>query len=216
METEISKNKSWLFIGILIVLYCVGVLGISINIFPAFIYLTPINLLVSTFIILAFHKEWGRDFILFTIVTYLLGFSIEYFGVNTGLIFGTYTYGDVLGPKIGDTPLMIGVNWLMLSYSAGITVNHLLGDRNLILKSIVASSILVILDFIIEPVAIHYNFWTWEAVNVPIKNYIAWFVIAFTIQLFFNLVAGKSKNKVAIALLLLQFAFFGFLCLLLN
>ncbi len=215
METEIQKDKSWLSIGVLIVLYCVGILGISINIFPGFIYLTPINLLVSTFIILAFHQEWSRDFILFVIVTYLLGFSIEYFGVNTGIIFGVYTYGDVLGPKVGDTPLMIGVNWLMLSYCSGITVNHLLGDKNFIFKSILGASILVLLDFFIEPVAIKYNFWTWEAVSVPLKNYIAWFVIAFTIQLFFNLVAGNSKNKVAIALLLLQFGFFGLLCLLL-
>ncbi len=219
METQIQmnqNNKSWLYIGVLIVLYCVGILGITINIFPAFIYLTPINLLVSTIIILSFHQEWGRDFILFTIITYLLGFSIEYLGVNTGLIFGVYTYGDVLGPKVGDTPLMIGVNWLMLSYAAGITVNHVLGDKNFILKSIVGASILVTLDFLIEPVAIKYNFWSWEDVTIPLKNYIAWFLIAFTIQLFFNLVAGKSRNKVAIALLILQFFFFGFLCLLLN
>ena len=215
MET-VTNNKSWLFIGILIVLYCVGILGITINVFPSFIYLTPINLLVSTIIILSFHQEWGRDFILFIIVTYLLGFSIEYFGVNTGLIFGAYTYGDVLGPKVGDTPLMIGVNWLMLSYCAGITANHVLEDRNFILKSIFGATTLLLLDFLIEPVAIKYNFWTWEAVKVPLKNYIAWFVIAFTIQLFFNLVAGKSKNKVAIALLILQFAFFGFLGLLLK
>ena len=213
---KLSNNKSGLWIGVLIVLYCVGILGITINIFPWFIYLTPVNLLVSTFIIIAFHQEWKRDFIAFVIVSYSLGFSIEYFGVNTGLIFGTYTYGDVLGPKIGDTPLMIGVNWLMLSYSAGITINHLLGDKNFIIKSIFGAGILVLLDLLIEPVAIHYNFWTWEEVSVPFKNYIAWFVIAFTIQLFFNLVAGKSKNKVAVALLVLQFAFFGFLCLLLK
>ena len=78
------------------------------------------------------------------------------------------------------------------------------------------AAILLILDIVIEPVAIHYNFWTWADVAVPLKNYIAWFLIALTMQLFFNLVAGNSKNKVAIALLLLQFGFFGFLNLLLN
>ena len=47
-----------------------------------------------------------------------LGFIIEVLGVQTGVLFGAYSYGDPLGFKVFDVPLLIGVNWLILSFSS--------------------------------------------------------------------------------------------------
>src|SRR6056297_2721763 len=44
----------------------------------------------------------------------LIGTVAEAIGVQTGIIFGEYIYGSVLGPKIFDTPLMVGVMWALV------------------------------------------------------------------------------------------------------
>ena len=49
---------------------------------------------------------------------FLLGFVVEVVGVQTGLIFGSYSYGATLGVKLFDTPLLIGLNWIFVSYSS--------------------------------------------------------------------------------------------------
>ena len=39
----------------------------------------------------------------------------EFLGVNYGYIFGNYAYGSNLGYKIGGVPVMICVNWVILT-----------------------------------------------------------------------------------------------------
>ena len=57
------------------------------------------------------------------------------------------------------------------------------------------------------------NFWNWENNEIPIQNYVAWFSISLILLLVFNKILGHVVNKVAIVLFILQFAFFGILCL---
>jgi len=137
-------------------------------------------------------------------------------GVQTGQIFGSYEYGPVLGWKVFDTPLMIGVNWAMLVYCAGVTVNHIAPMMNKIGKALLAAGMMTGLDFFIEPVAIHYNFWQWNEGAVPLQNYLAWFVIAFLLLLAFYQLMGRAKNKVGVILFILQFLFFAGLYLFLK
>ena len=55
----------------------------------------------------------------FFIFAFSIGFLVEVIGVNYGIIFGNYTYGKVLGFKVLNVPLMIGVNWFFLSIACG-------------------------------------------------------------------------------------------------
>ncbi|MFK8102799.1 MAG: carotenoid biosynthesis protein [Saprospiraceae bacterium] len=199
-------------IAILIIVYAVGLVGIGANIHDSFILLTPLNLLLSLGLVLWNHPTWNRATYLFLIGCFLAGYGIEVVGIQTGLIFGSYTYGPVLGYQIWETPLMIGVNWVMLVYCIGATLNHsFLKDKAILLKAIVGALLLLFLDILIEPVAIHYDFWTWEAIAVPLQNYLAWYLIALVMLLSFYYFVGRVKNKVAICLLALQFIFFGIL-----
>jgi uncharacterized membrane protein len=205
-------KKEHLYIGILTILYTVGIVGLLGDIHPQFIYLTPINLLVSTGLLLPNHPKWLRSHIIFCVLCFMCGFLSEVMGVQTGIIFGEYAYGDVLGFKIWDTPLMIGINWLMLVYASSVTANHLLKDKaHTVAKALIAAGGMVILDVLIEPVAIVYGFWEWEAEHIPLQNYLAWFVIAFVLCWLFQKMIGNIKNKVAVALFILQFVFFAIL-----
>lgn len=198
-----------LSIIILSILYLVGIFGLTLPIHPDFALLTPVNLLISLALVLFFHPEWSQKTFLFLALCYLIGFGAELFGVQTGLLFGDYEYGPVLGPKLLGTPYMIGINWILLAYASGVLVNQLLPGKNKWLKAILGASIMVLLDIFIEPVAIEYDFWTWQGRSTPpLHNFIGWWIIAFFVHSIFQALQGHIKNKVGIALLILQFIFF--------
>jgi len=201
------KNKENIIVIIILILHLVGIGGLmSDNFHDLFIKLVPYNLLVTTGLLLFTHKHWNKQFIAFIGLCFGIGFAVEAVGVNTGLIFGDYYYGDVLGIKLFKTPLMIGVNWLLLVYAVGsITSKY---GSNWILKSILGAALLVILDVLIEPIAIELNFWQWLSLGVPIKNYVGWFVTGFVLLAIFHLLKFDKQNKVGMAVYLIQLIFF--------
>lgn len=195
-------------IVILSIIYTVGLVCILMPIFPAFIYLTPINLLFSLGMALLFHQEWSRPTALVLFLSYVVGFLAEWFGVQTGLLFGDYHYGPVLGPRWQGTPFMIGINWAMLVYCSGVVCNHVFPRLSWIIRGIIAALLMVALDLLIEPVAMEFNFWQWADNQVPLQNYIGWFLVALPLTFSFAYWQGHIRNKVAIALFIWQFVFF--------
>jgi uncharacterized membrane protein len=201
-------------------MYIVGTLGL---IFPStqpyFKLASAFNLWVSLILLLLFHQEYNRAFIITAISIFFAGFFIEVIGVDTGVIFGKYWYGQTLGTKVFDVPLVIGANWLLLIYcSSAVTqkfielfkIDSLEKSRlnNPIVKAIFASSLMVCLDYLIEPVAIHLDFWHWQNEQIPIQNFQAWFLLAFLLNYFFLKGKFLKINPLAILLFFLQFAFF--------
>lgn len=205
----LSKNN--LAIIYLSIIYLVGIVGILLPIHPEFIRLTPLNLLVSLGTVLLFHPQWSRNTIIALSALFVLGFFAEVFGVNTGLLFGTYRYEEVLGWKIWGTPLMLGVNWMLLGYCSGVTVNQFLPLLKWWQKGPIAAALMVFLDLFIEPVAIEYNFWEWPGNVVPLQNYLGWYLVSLPLLSLFAYLQGQIRNKVAIALLLMQLIFFAIL-----
>ncbi len=200
---------------ILIVLYAVGTVAFALKIHPEFSRLTPLNLVISAAFALYFHQNWSSRMYFFAAACAVFGFTIEMIGVNTGLIFGHYTYDFALGVEIFNTPLSISVNWLLTTYCAATTVFYFLPQNNRWLNALIAAVLMVILDVLIEPVAMKTGMWSWENDIVPLKNYIGWFLTALPLQLiFFGFQLGE-RNKVAVLLLFLQFIFFAVLGLLL-
>jgi putative membrane protein len=79
---------------------------------------------------------------------------------------------------------------------------------NKLFKALVGASIMTASDYIIEPVAIAYNFWTWETTTIPLQNYAAWFLFSFLFLLIFYKFKIDKTNKVAPWLLATQIIFF--------
>lgn len=188
-------------------MHIAGSIGLQLDITRnLFEQLVPFNLIVSALLLLVFHEDWNKSFIYFIIIAFFTGYFVEVAGVQTGIIFGEYQYDTALGFKFLDVPLLIGVNWFILVYATGITSNFL--HKNLLLKSVLGASIMTALDYFIEPVAIEYHFWHWESEIIPLQNYFAWFIIAFVLHIFFNLLLFSKKNKVATPILIAQILFF--------
>ena len=132
--------------------------------------------------------------------------------MHTGRVFGEYAYGDVLGLKLLNVPLLIGLNWSMLVFAIGVPLHRLALPRWG--KVLLASAAMVALDLLIEPVAIRLDFWTWAQGDVPVQNYLAWGgVSAVFFTLFFTLPV-KRENPLARYVLLAQVLFFAGLNLL--
>lgn len=205
---EPSKVKRFLLI-----FYLVGSLGFMIpQSRDIFIELTKWALLLNFFLLLWFHRgPVNTKTVLVFILIYFTGFIIEAIGVETGMIFGHYTYGSGLGIKIFHTPLMIGINWLMLSYCFANLAEHTgLGPWP---RMLLGAAGMVIYDLVLEQSAPFLDLWSWKNGIIPLENYLAWFFLALIFQAILVLGKVKTKNPLAPVLLLCQFCFFLLLTL---
>nr|WP_319573571.1 carotenoid biosynthesis protein [uncultured Draconibacterium sp.] len=199
----------------LIIFYAVGFAGLSIPATrPFFVHLTPFALLLSSLIIALFHNNFSAKTILIFIFIYAASFVVELIGVNTGSIFGNYTYGHGLGPKLFNTPLIIGLNWLLLVYVSNSVMQRT--DWNPIVKVFGASFLLLAYDVLLEQVAPLLAMWTFSESTVPIQNYVSWFLLALLFSLVINLLKINTKNRIAPIVFGIQALFFAALLLTLN
>jgi uncharacterized membrane protein len=174
--------------------------------------LTPFNLLLSATLLLICHKEYNRHFLIFIVIVFISGFLIELAGVRSGAIFGHYWYGETLGLKLFGIPLIIGVNWVMLMYLAGVLSNHSRG--NIFVKSLIGGIFPVALDILIEQKAQYFDFWLWLDGYIPLQNYIAWYLISVVFLILFHSLNFNKESRLAPVLYLIQLMFFALLWLL--
>ncbi len=190
-----------------IVFYLVGIVGMLLPFsFPLFLKLIPLALLLSSVAIAFFHTQFNVKSILLFSVIYLLGFFVEVAGVNTGVIFGPYHYGQSLGLKVFNTPLIIGLNWLLLVYISAALLEKAIMHKAL--KVVFASAILLGYDLIIEQIAPDLDMWYWHDDDVPLQNYLAWFLIAVVFHTLIKIFNIKTSNKLAVPILICQVVFF--------
>ena len=194
----------------LFVIYLVGIIGISLpSLHSVVVSLTPYTLFISTLILLAFHWKWDLRFIAAIVLIALAGLGVEVLGVQTGVVFGEYSYGPVLGVKIGKVPLIIALNWVLLIYCSYFLAGKLF--RAALPKIALTAALMVGMDVLMEPVAIDLNMWSWEIEAPPLKNYAAWFFISFLFAGFFHVMKVKILNPLAGYLFFYLVMFFGVL-----
>ncbi|WP_395805698.1 carotenoid biosynthesis protein [Daejeonella sp.] len=192
----------------MVLFHIVGLYGFLNSDFETlFIALVPYHLLLMLGLLIYSTKDFSKNIKIFAVIIYLAGFFIEVIGVNTGLIFGDYSYGEALGLKVLSTPLLIGVNWLILIYCTGVLLEYF-KLKNSIIFSLIGALILLGIDFLIEPVAIRFNYWSWSGGQIPLQNYIGWYIFSFLLFFVFKGLDFNKNNKAAIVLLFAQIGFF--------
>ena len=192
----------------LIIFFVVGVTGFAIpKTSNFFTHLTPAALLLSVAALIIFHKPaiTLKTSLIFLLI-FVLSFLIEAAGVRSGLIFGSYIYGRGLGLKLIDTPLMIGINWLLLVYCTSIIVSSF--PVSSILKVLCASAFMVIYDLVLEQIAPQLDMWEFEGSTPPVRNYVFWMLFAVFFQVILKLSGIKFQNRLAAFIFFLQIAFF--------
>jgi putative membrane protein len=170
-----------------------GILGIWLGHGNWFLPKTPFNLLLGVCLLywnFPLKNAW-RSFAIWSLV-YFIGMSVEIVGVNTGLLFGAYQYGYNFGLKVYNVPLLIGINWVVLTFLTASICKRFIQHKWL--APFCGALLMVTLDIFIEPVAPHFDFWKWESGFAPLRNFVDWFVVSFFMQLIVKNDLPDGKN----------------------
>jgi bisanhydrobacterioruberin hydratase len=194
-------------IGLVLLLHVVGVLALASPLAHWVLPLTPLNLLITAGVMMLFQLQLDRRTLALALLLGTLGYFVEVLGVWTGRVFGEYSYGEVLGLKVLNVPLLIGLNWAMLVFAIGVPMACT--ALPVWARIGISSAAMVLLDLLIEPVAVHLGFWTWEQGNIPLQNYLAWGGVSALFFTLFFLLPVRRENPVARYVLLAQVLFFA-------
>lgn len=189
-----------------------GMIGIYLGHVDWFVSKTPMNLILGMILLFwNFPPKNGLKSVLVWFVVYVLGMIVEGIGVNTGLLFGDYTYGENLGIKVLGVPILIGINWVVLTFLTASISRRFISNKWIAV--FVGAALMVLLDLFIEPIAPIFDFWSWELGYAPLRNYIDWFVVSLIMQVIVQKELPEDSASFPIHHLASQFAFFIFFCL---
>ncbi|MBK8087386.1 MAG: carotenoid biosynthesis protein [Chitinophagaceae bacterium] len=210
--------------AIAVLFHVIGLTGILFFDRQLFVSLTPFNLLLSAGLLIYTQAEKNKAFFLFVLVCVVVGFTVEYIGVNHQLLFGEYEYLNAMGEQWQRVPLVIGVNWFIMMYCCGVSIQLLLNRmwnklkgtdqparKNVGFIAVILDAALLatFFDWVMEPVAVKLGWWKWLGDgSIPLLNYISWFGISALLLLLFRLLSFDKQNQFAVNLLLIQFMFF--------
>jgi len=206
---ELKQQKVRIARIVIIAFFSVGIIGFLMPLsYPFFKQLIPLALILSFLLLVIFHPKERRNLHSIFVFTgiYFTGLILEVIGVNTGVVFGEYSYGPNLGIKIFNTPVIIGLNWLILVYTTSSIFEKL--NIHVVTKVLLASSCMVVFDLILEQIAPGIGMWNFNGSEVPLKNYLSWFIISVIFQTALKMGGIKTENSLAKTIFISQFIFF--------
>ena len=194
------------YIGLVWLFTISGILGVISTASNWFLALTPLYLFINFLIILLCLKDQRVRFLKGISVPFILGFITEVLGVNFGLVYGSYTYGENLGLKIFEVPLVICLNWCLLTIVSADVAKLI--TLNKVRRIMIGALIMLLLDFIIEISAPRFDFWVFEDGIVPIQNYFAWLIVSAIAHLWYQSFKIDTNAKISFHIITCLFVFF--------
>ena len=210
--TGLSNNKEFLRMSIffLWLINISGFFGMLADQNEFFLSTTPYVLSLTLLLLILSHDLSNKKSKIGLMLIFLFGLIVELLGVNYGLFFGDYSYGDNLGSKIYGVPYVIGFNWVLLIIATGSVSDKLIKGRK-IYKIIFASFLMVLIDLLMEKSAPKLDFWEFVISPVPFSNYLWWFIFSLCFQYIFFKTVKTREYYLSSNILVIQFIFFGML-----
>ena len=137
---------------------------------------------LPAFIALLAYLGFGRAALIFLALS-AFGYAIETTGVVTGLPYGTFFYGDALGPKLfGLVPYILPISWAPLVLGAVAAsaprAGYQRGAARAIGWVLRSALLLALIDGVLDPGAASLGFWVWPDggpyYGIPLSNYLGW------------------------------------------
>ena len=138
----------------------------------------------------------------FVIIGVVVGWFAEQMGATQGWFFGSYTYTDVLGPRLGAVPVIIPLMWFALSYIAYIIANLIVWQTpsdgaaplpQMLAMSLLAAMIVTAYDLGADPYMV-YTLKAWIMTKTDgwwfgetLQGFAGWALVSFVIVLLFRL-----------------------------
>lgn len=171
-----------------------------------FIRIIPYTLVLVALVIFSHHKGWKTNTIAVLTGIFALSSIIEVIGVATGKVFGEYVYGQGLGIKIADVPIIIGLNWVFLVYASNSIISKYTANNTMIIFG--AAALMLLYDILLEKVAPLMDMWSFLENDPPVSNYVVWFLLALLFNWGIQHFEINTRNKPARWLFFIQFCFF--------
>ena len=204
----VKLNRENISIAVIWLFHISGILGILYGNSEWFISATPLNLSIN-FVLLLINCNGHKWFFLTVVLGFLTGMITEILGIQWGWIFGDYQYGDALGLKFFGVPLLIGVNWALLTIITGAIAQQFY--QNFFMRTVIGVGLMIFLDLLIEPIAPVLDFWVFDGGEAPLQNYIGWTAVALFLQSIFHYFRVSVQGWFPHQLYLLQIIFFTIL-----
>ena len=200
--------KIRLYIGLVWLSTISGILGIMSSASASFLALTPLYLSLNFLIVLLSSKDKPKRVLLAISIPIFLGFFTEVLGVNFDLIYGSYKYGENLGLKIFGVPLVICLNWCLLTIISADVAKLTIQNKGI--RILIGVLLMVLLDILIEISAPKFDFWVFKNEIVPLQNYFAWFIVSSIAHWWYQSFEIDTNSKVSCHIITCLFVFFLF------
>ena len=203
-----KANKKNISIFIIWLVHISGLLGMVFYDLDFFAGYTSLNLFLMSIILFANIKLNNKNQIFALLLIFLIGMLSEFIGVNYGLIFGEYIYGNNLGFKLFGVPFLIGLNWVILTVICANIASILIKNNSIIQIIILGTLLMLFMDFVMEPIAPKLDLWKFKNLVVPTSNYIGWLIISILTQTIYNIKFKQKEVKLSFNLYTAIFTFF--------
>jgi bisanhydrobacterioruberin hydratase len=203
----LAAHKESIAIYLTVFFLLAGVLQYMIG-WDYILTLTTLVISIITALVVLFWQIDHKQRLIVALVAISIGMASEIIGVNTGILFGDYSYSSTsLGLKIFGVPLLVGIMWLLVTASAWQIA--LLGGFSKRATVVLASFITVIFDLLLEQYATAYGLWAWQGGVIPLLNYLTWFFVSMIIFIVFSFVIKQNYiSKYGIAAIPLMMLYF--------
>ncbi|HLL66038.1 MAG TPA: carotenoid biosynthesis protein [Micromonosporaceae bacterium] len=132
------------------------------------------------------------------------GLAVEALGVATGVPFGSYAYGEALGPTLVGVPVIIPLAWTWMAWPAWLAAGRVV-RRSLPLRVLVAGVGLAGWDLFLDPQMVTEGYWTWAdphpalpgVPQIPVSNYLGWLVVAIVLMALLAWLGGPAVRRPA-------------------
>ena len=138
-----------------------------------------------------------------------IGLAAEELGVRTGIVFGDYHYTELLGPKLGVTPIVIPFTWFALAYLAYVLTNLIAihapldaepGLAPIALRSLLSAFIVAAYDLALDPYMVVYKKgWVFTEhgpyFTEPFHGLYGWVAVMFLISFLFRFWLGRLSGS---------------------
>ena len=204
MNLDFNKKVSIIIIWLFHLSGLIGLLYIDKNLFAS---LTPLNLFISTTLLFVNQNNATKMKFFIVFIIFFVGMIAEILGVQYGLIFGNYEYGNNLGLKLRGVPILIGFNWVVLTVICG-SISSKIFKKSKVLSIILGITLMLLIDITLEPIAPVLDYWEFSGSKAPLQNYIGWGITSLITQTLYQYFYKTKEFIFSINLFIAQFLFF--------
>lgn len=164
----------------------------------------------------------------FVAIALSVGWFAEQMGSSRGWFFGRYTYTDVLGPTLGNVPVVIPMMWFVLAFTGYVLASLILWQRPVdegasvpraAHASFIAAMIVTAYDLGADPYLVYVmKAWIMEKTNgawfgETVEGFVGWtfigFVIIFGFRCFERRTQPVAPTRTALRAALVPMAIYG-------